>query len=534
MNKHYCIQQFLSPLLDYGVSTAVISPGSRNAPWIHVLSRVSGMKLYSAIDERSAAFMALGMVRKTKRPVILSCTSGSALANYYPAITEAFYARIPVIILSSDRPQEAIDQWDGQAIRQKGLFTNHVRLELEAPQRFDDAGIFAKLGEQVKNVMASTIPGPVHVNFPFPPPLYEVPQLPEASVRTNPLREKLVRIDLTGLKCRTLVVNGMPDGESEYFQFVYDEHTVVLSDVTAGQPSTVSNWDAYLYPFTRKDNRRAFPTELQPELLITTGTTVVSKGLKQLLRTLPPHRHLHLSSFDEVGDPFQSNPRIMKPTDPIDVSLGHQSANNYQENWQAVVEPRRIQLESLDWSLWNEFTAVRWISEQLNEEEVHSSSSMPIRYWSFLQKGPVHCNRGTSGIDGSLSTAVGYATQCEEQVVLIIGDLAYLYDVNGWWINPLPKNIKVIVLNNAGGGIFDLIDGPGTQSEYEHFQVTPHARSIQGISESFGLNHFTATNREELKSVWDLWKNSSFAAVLEVITDRKANKDFFNSFIQAL
>lgn len=517
------------------MTSAVLSPGSRNAPWIHILSRVKGLQLYSAIDERAAAFMALGIAKSTGKPVILSCTSGSALANYYPAVTEAFYARIPLLILSSDRPKEAIDQWDGQAIRQKGLFSNHVRYQNEAPSIFDSPKEFNAMGRAVAGHMLEEIPGPIHINFPFPTPLYEVPALPEASVRTKLKRTEPVEIDLSNLSCKTLVVNGMPDGESEYFQYKYTEKAVVLSDVTAPQPSSVPNWDAYLYSFTRQANNAAYPDSLRPDLLITTGTTMVSKGLKQLLQMMPPKKHIHISSYSEVGDPFGTRPEVIQPGMPVPNVTGLKRLN-YTDDWLSVLMDCKNSMDRLDWTDWNEFAVIRWLEKRLVNTVVHSSSSMPIRYWSFLGDfpGPIHCNRGTSGIDGSLSTAVGHATQTSDEVVLVIGDLAYLYDINGWWIEPRPSNIKVVVLNNEGGGIFQLIDGPDTQKEHEQFQVTPHQRSLEGVSASFAIRHFKAEGWDDLKTAWDSWKNCSFAAVLEVKTDRKANKEFFKSFIKAL
>jgi 2-succinyl-5-enolpyruvyl-6-hydroxy-3-cyclohexene-1-carboxylate synthase len=537
-----CISAFISGI---NASAAVVSPGSRNAPLIYALNQRQ-FPLYSIIDERSAGFIALGLAKAQMQPVILNCTSGTAVLNYYPAIAEAYYARVPLIVLTADRPPELIDQWDGQAIRQNGVFANHICREFTTPDTYSDVDSFLKIANQVNAYWESNIPGPIHINIPIREPFYAslkaVKQAKSNAVfsarrqRTSLLQlQKHLNQDFAGKKI--LVFNGMTSGENIELEIdCLEEQTVQLSDVTSHQQGELRQWDSILYNAISANFSGL--EMLQPDILITTGTTTVSKGLKLFLRKHQPKQHFHISHFKHVGKMFGTSPIVVDPDcciqldEPFEVEAKEDTP--YKKLWKQLEASANQTIGLLDWKDWNEFTATRNLLEHLlPKTRVHVGNSMPIRYASFctdvLNKKDVQVygNRGTSGIDGCTSTAVGYALASEKQVFLITGDVAFLYDINALLSSSLPGNLKIIVLNNRGGGIFELIPGPEKMGESSKFQTTEHDVDLESLCNGYGIEHLKAKNHRQLKRALYKMQWSDACMVLEVATNRADNRTFF-------
>lgn len=522
---------------------AVVSPGSRNAPIIKSLVN-AGYTTHSVVDERSAGFQALGMAKYLRQAVVLTCTSGTAALNYYPAIAEAFYARIPLIVLTADRPPAAIDNWDGQAIRQQHVFSNHVRLSLQTSTDLLNDKDFKKIAFEVNEYLENDVHGPIHINIPISEPFYSS----EASIapvvnRQFIKNDSILLLDLddylpTGLNAsKYLIVNGMEDGDMVLVQTKDDnsyEQLVVLSDITSNQASSVLHWDAMLYCMMRNCPDKI--AELQADVLVTTGTTNVSKGLRQFLKKYPPKHHFHISGSSEIGDPFDTSPTYIDPYKPKRQSTSMIEADpKYSKAWNVWSTAYFQEFLNLDWSEFNEFSAVKTLLPQLTEGcSLHLANSMPVRYASFLIEEvsgmEIYGNRGTSGIDGSTSTAIGHAMLCNSQVFLLTGDVAFFYDINAFYRSDLPHNLKVIVLNNEGGRIFELIDGPEKQIESLPFQLTEHKRSIESICSHFGMEYFCAQNFEDLDLAIEELKQSEKLSVLEVKTNPLLNKSFYTQF----
>lgn len=522
---------------------AVVSPGSRNAPIVQSLL-AEGYTLHSAIDERSAGFQALGMAKSMRQAVVLSCTSGTAALNYYPAIAEAFYARIPLIVLTADRPPESIDQWDGQAIRQQDVFLSHCRLSLQTPDTFDDFEGFQKIAREINAYLEDGLRGPVHLNIPIREPFYNPIQFNEHTPPRNYIHnESILLLDAddylpVGLNAKSvLVFNGMEDGQLMLVQCkdgASYENMVVLSDLTANQASTVPHWDALLYTLMRNNPEQA--DLLKPDVLITTGTTTVSKGLKQFLRTHKPKHHFHISRHDEIGDPFQTDPVLLNPYEPVRSHTAMiQLDDSYANKWAFMSAKFIDKMLSLDWSSFTEFSAMKQVMSMLPSGSiVHLANSMPVRLASFLvdemDSMEVYSNRGTSGIDGSTSTALGNALVSSQTVYLITGDLAFLYDINAFLRSKLPSNLKVIVINNFGGRIFEQIDGPEKQPETLVYQTTSHSHSMNLLCQHFGLEYFCAENAAEVEQGMQLLKQNDSLSVMEIKTDPEKNKQLYQQF----
>ena len=541
MSVQSCIKAIIQNLPG---DTAVISPGSRNAPILFALNH-SKKNCYSIIDERSAGFIALGIAKHTRQPVILNCTSGTSSLNYYPAIAEAFYARVPLIVITADRPPEQIDAWDGQAIRQKNVYKNHIRGEFQTPENFDDESAFSAIAQQVMNCVSSEIPGPVHINIPIREPFYDMspsdistsaqvdfPSLPKIELNLSSIA-KLTNVSFDHKK--VLIFNGMDDGEGI---IITSDEAVILSDITSSKHSNVSYWDAMLFSSLSKKGGMDILKVLSPDILITTGTTTLSKGLKHFLSIHKPEVHFHISNYNEVGNMFGTQPQILHPSD---IQISHsgdlQPEKGFLNAWINMTATFQLKFSQLDWLGYHEFSVVNFILEKLNSNDIlHLSNSMPIRYASFLMnnksiENKIYANRGTSGIDGCSSTALGNALVSDQNVKLITGDVAFFYDVNAFFNEHVPQNLKIIVLNNHGGGIFNLIKGPESLGESIKFQTTPHYLNASSLCDHFGIPYFIASDMSSLRSCYNQFNSYQGAAVLELITDEQENQNAFNNFL---
>lgn len=544
MNIQKCINTLIAHLPG---EQAVLSPGSRNAPVIYALHH-SDKTCHSIVDERSAAFVALGMAKQSKLPVILSCTSGTAALNYYPAIAEAYYARVPLIILTADRPAEKIDAWDGQAIRQKGVYINHIRAEFQTPDGYEDAASFSQIAQRVQKCLSSEIPGPIHINIPIREPFYEFTTDGLEVVTNESVASRTFNISASAIAVHTglnfdfkkvLMFNGMDDGED--IRLASDDTSILLSDLTAHLTSDVHYWDAMLYSAQCKPNGLDFLSVLRPDILITTGTTTLSKGLKRFLQYHQPKHHFHLTSYYEVGDMFETAPTILHPRDikPVletEKDIDGERAGAYVSAWLNMTREFKERFSQLDWSKYNEFSVVNYILSKIpRSATLHVSNSMPPRYVSFLLNSDlsdltVHCNRGTSGIDGSTSTAVGHAMLTKEDVYLITGDVAFFYDINGLYNEHLPQNLKIILLNNGAGGIFEMISGPDKMGDALKYQTTPQRRNAGHLSAHFGVAYHPADTLGTFAQGMEMLVGSRQTSLLEVFTSRESNLRFFSQF----
>lgn len=537
-----CIDVLISQLES---NTAVISPGSRNAPIIYSLNKHFS-QTFSVIDERSAAFIALGIAKSKQQPVVLNCTSGTAVLNYYPAIAEAFYARVPLIVITADRPPEKIDTWDGQAIRQNEVFQNHTRLSISTPSEYKDESEFGAVADKVNKQIKEGIPGPIHINVPIREPFYDFDKSVEKSKKIeHPNREKNVSLfqlqEHLGLWFsgnNVLIFNGQQAAEKVTVNVdCLAWQTVEISDVTANYQGELDFWDGLIFVNNTEEIK-----ELIPDILITTGTTTLSKGLKRLLTKYRPIEHYHISHFNEFGAMFGTEPIVVHPDQCIrhnlDPLIGMAQWTDFKKSWVQKTESFTSALLNLPWSEWNEFSATKKVLESIPENSVlHLANSMPVRYASYLQSilnersVEVRSNRGTSGIDGCTSTALGQALSRESNVYLITGDVAFLYDSNAF-LNYLPHNLKIVVLNNNGGGIFELIEGPEKMGEAQKYQITNHNISIEKMLEAFDVKHYEADSMRDITRYMEKASENEKLTVIEVKTDRIKNQEFYRKFKQ--
>lgn len=530
------------------IKNAIICPGSRNAPLTMAFVRHPDIECHSVVDERSAGFIALGMSQRSGQPTVLICTSGSAVVNFYPAVVEAFYQRVPLLIITADRPPELIDQWDGQTMHQSDVFGKHVKASHTLPDDYSVPEIFSQTTLQGHRDAVEGIKGPVHINVPLREPLYEArsEKFNYPEIDYPPSGYKSISSDISPLKQavegsnRVILFNGagIENDEAVNAMKSIADKVAVLSDVVSNRhtAANIRYWDFIT-------SKKELHTELQPDVLITTGTSTVSKNLKLFLRQHKPQHHFHISPTGDMADPFQTSPQLVQgEVGEVLNQLSFNNENSYLKLWQQWDE----KIESLNKVLFDEipfteFSALRFLMFALpNRSRLQLANSMAVRWVNLFRQtnlvSSINSNRGVSGIDGCTSTAVGAAFAAKNGIVtLITGDVAFFYDSNALWNKFAPANLRIVVLNNSGGGIFRLIDGPGQMPELGKYLETQHQRTAQLLAKDMGVEYSAAHNYEELaEELKNFYSPSNKPKVLEVFTTAEINTTIFNEYKQLI
>ena len=530
-----------------GVQHIVISPGSRNAPLTIGFTNNPFFKCYSIADERCAAFFALGIAQQIQKPVVVVCTSGSALLNYYPAIAEAFYSQIPLVVISADRPQSKIDIGDGQTIRQENVFANHSLYNAnlrEAISVENDNHI------QMALHVAVTQKGPVHINAPFEEPLYETVselQVQPVIVDFN-TEEKHFSLgnntkETWNKATKKLVLVGelFPNSiEQRYLDILAnDPSVVVLTEKTSNlhHPTFIDQIDTLITPFTDEDFK-----DFQPEILLTFGGMVVSKRIKAFLRKYKPAHHWHvdeLRAYDTFGaltNHFETKINSFLSQLLTENTIESSYKSSIEKIWKDRVAKHQDYTAKIPFS---DFKVFDFICQNLPKNiQLQVSNSSAIRYLQLfdLDKSiQVFCNRGTSGIDGSTSTAIGAASANNLPTMLITGDISFLYDSNALWNNYIPKNFKIILLNNSGGGIFRILPGHQETETFNTYFETSHQLNASHLAKMFGLDYFEANDEMTLQQQYTAFLNQNEKpSILEVFTPEKENNGILLDFFRSL
>ena len=543
-------QSIIQICLDKGIKDIVISPGSRNAPLIIGFVNNPEFNCYSIADERCAGFFALGIAQQTQKPVAVVCTSGSALLNYYPAFAEAFYSQIPLIVISADRPQSKIDIGDGQTIRQENVFKNHSLYNANLIEEVSVENDL-KINHAINKAFAKK--GPVHINAPFEEPLYQTVSKLDVDVTISafPKEKKKISIDdiieFTNIwnaskKKLILVGENRPDEiDAEIIDLLAnDDSVVVMTETTSNlhHPSFLNNIDTIITPFSKKDFKN-----FQPDILITFGGMVVSKRIKAFLREFKPKHHWHIDqwrgydTFGGLTKHFKVKPNLffnqfLRFTIPI--------RSNYRSAYQKIAILRKAKhRDYLDKIPFSDFKVFGKVLPSLPEDcMLHLGNSSAIRYAQLFDINPsiqVFCNRGTSGIDGSTSTAIGAAVANERQTVLITGDIGFLYDSNALWNEYTPKNFKIILINNGGGGIFRILPGHEETPVFNKFFETSHCLTAEPLAKMYGFEYSMASDETSLsKSLKAFYAHNDKPSILEIFTPTRENDSILLQYFREL
>lgn len=556
-----------------GIKNIVISPGSRNAPLTLSFTKNPFFSCYSIVDERSAGFFALGMAQQLLEPVAVVCSSGSAMLNYYPAVAEAYYSDIPLVVVSADRPSYKIDVGDGQTIRQENIFEKHIgysaSLKQDVVHSSETARRMESLGQnesqesiQIFNTAeigkaldcAFTENSPVHINIPFEEPLYGT--VADSGIKIPPHNgyEKLTGEEdwpelasLWNKSQRKMVLIGVNQPntiDEEILQgLASDSSVLVFTETTSNvnHPLFFPSIDSIIAPIEKSENKEELFKKLRPDLLVTFGGLIVSKKIKAFLRKYQPKTHWHIDSkkaydtFFCLSKHIKTSPNIFLEEIMQDSPM---EGSGYRDHWLGVKsaygQKRKEYLTKIPFSDFSVFDQVlRNIPEGY---QIHLANSSTVRYAQLFPMNSslkVFCNRGTSGIDGSTSTAIGAAVNHEQPTLLITGDLSFFYDSNGLWNSYTRADFRIILINNSGGGIFRILPGFEETEDFSTFFETSHNHTAEHLAEMFNFNYQKVENEQELENVLgNFYSISERPKILEVLTQRELNNkillDYFD------
>ncbi|MFB3386864.1 2-succinyl-5-enolpyruvyl-6-hydroxy-3-cyclohexene-1-carboxylic-acid synthase [Flavobacterium sp. LAR06] len=543
-------QSIIEICLAKGITHIIISPGSRNAPLTIGFAQNPNFTCYSIADERSAAFFALGIAQQIKKPTAIVCTSGSALLNYYPAVAEAFYSQIPLVVISADRPQSKIDIGDGQTIRQENVFQNHsvfnANLTEDASEEND-----LKINKAIETAILQK--GPVHINAPFEEPLYETvsalsvqPKIThsEQIIGTKTIENVADFVSIWNSAKRKLIMVGVNEAnviDQEIIDnLAQDPSVVVLTETTSNlhHPDFINSIDTLITPFDDVDFK-----ELNPDVLVTFGGMIVSKRIKGFLRKHKPKEHWHIDTL-RAYDTFNALTQhfVMQPNDFFKdlLSQTEYTRSKYAEKIGTIYKFRKIRrnqyLEKIPFSDFKVFEKV--IESLPKNSQLQVSNSSAIRYAQLIHINPsieVFCNRGTSGIDGSTSTAIGASVGSGKPNVFITGDISFLYDSNALWNAYIPKNFKIILINNGGGGIFRILPGHEEKPVFNTYFETSHHLTAEHLAKMYQFNYLTASNIESLETkIQELYAQDDTPAILEIFTPTVENDVVLKQYFKEL
>lgn len=506
----------------HGIRHVVCSPGSRNAPLLLAFHHQEGIETHVAVDERSAAFIALGMSQHLKEAVAMVCTSGTALLNYAPAVAEAFYRAIPLVVISADRPLEWIDQDDSQTIRQPGTLSNFVKNSYDIPPADGSSETEWFANRMINDAMITALTGrrgPVHINVRLREPLHFHP---DYSMKCRTIKA-VTRSESLNESDREEISHALK-GRRILFVFgcaMKDERTEKLARKLRALPQawvmseTVSNvWlgdnhskiDTVLTTLTESDKQN-----LRPDLVITFGGALISRLLKTFLREYPAKEHWSVGDCHTTVDCFRTLSRrielepaefLQMLTENIDPDPG----SDYRQHWENkvanAIATHESYISGIPWSDMKAFeTILKYIPQRYS---LHLSNGTAVRYAQLLtihNQYETFCNRGVSGIDGSTSTAIGTATVSDHPSVLLTGDLSFSYDVGALSFHETPDSFTIIVFNNQGGGIFRFIGSTSSlpQDNLERYFCAFPTVDYSALAQAYGYEYILSEDESSLK-----------------------------------
>jgi len=551
------VQLLLELCVSKGVRKVVFSPGSRNAPLAIAADYHPEIETFVIHDERSAAFFALGLSQQLNEPVAICCTSGSAPANYYPAVVEAYYQQIPLIVLSADRPEEWIDQGDGQTIRQRGIFGQHARAFVQLSDKEMDENNEWFVQRELSAAFAEGLDswkGPVHINVAFSEPLYNSIEIDRPKIKRLNLYKGKFELDshlidewYKAMKCeKKMVIIGQlppsPRFNAALEELSKDPSIVFLVENTANVKGQlfVHSIDRMLATIKPEEI-----DEFRPDVVISFGGAIVSKRIKTFLRESNLKSHWRIGVGFPFMDTFQqlTHSVLANPEDFLH-AVNQLSVDRVKSNFAGCWKKRDFLAQEVGDAFaeicdFSDLKAIKLVLDFLPElGHLHMSNSSIVRYFQLFD--PIHSvtfwsNRGTSGIDGSSSTAVGAAVANPNQLhVLVTGDVSFFYDSNALWNAYLPSNLRIILVNNGGGGIFRIIDGASSSPQTSTYFEAQHQQSAEYLTKTFDIDYSSIHSEDEFENSMKVFyqiDETNRPKLIEVFTPRDQNhlvlKEFF-------
>lgn len=560
-DKKFCSIVF-DVLRQHDVKDVVCSPGSRNAPLLIAASAREDLRKHVVVDERSGAFLALGLSMVSRKPVALVCTSGTALLNYAPAVAEAFYQGIPLIVLSADRPQQWIDQDDSQTLRQFEALSNFVKKSYELPAWGDEDPELQWYANRIANdamiEATSRRKGPVHINIRLGEPLGNKIKRADTSQRkiemlvSDSILNKEVerRLAMELLDKRVMIVAGFMQPANYLQRGMADmgamPNVVVMAETLSNLHlyKRAKNIDSVLTAYSEEELDR-----LAPDIVISLGGSLVSRKLKEYLRRNKDRcTHWALGWNHATSDCFMSlTKRIeVEPARFLCHIAAHMTSalkkgakvrfNDYSERWETAREKAAIAkndyVSDAPWSELSVFCSILdYIPASYN---LFLSNGTAVRYAQLIDYKLPHasyCNRGVSGIDGSCSTAVGGAIAYNGETILVTGDLSMAYDIGALSLPGIPEKMRIIVIDNSGGGIFRFIPTTSSLEEREEYFCVPPKLPLCNLAEGYGWDYKEATNFGELNVALKKLIHTKNKTILRVVCDGEKSAEILKGYM---
>lgn len=531
-------------LLGHGVRHAVVCPGSRNAPIVHNLNECPQVTCFPVTDERSAGFFALGMAEELEQPVAVVVTSGTALLDLAPAVAEARHRHLPLVVISADRHMAHIGQQMGQTIDQPGALSRFTLMDVNLVEPHDELTHW-HCNRLANEALLTARRGPVHINVPYDEPLFNftVPSLPVeriiSSVVLIPDQTALLAAlqPIQSAKKPMLVIGQMPHGTvtSELLSLIAP-HVAVLVEALGAAGGGVP-FDELL-PVVEQN------ADFEPDCVVYMGGTLVSKRMKAYLRHLDQVPMLQVSATGEVHDTFGHLTQFIGCEPQIALRaiaelFDNEKVNSFAQRWNTALDAAKRHLEDYrpDFS---QLMAVKQALRAVNESDetfvLHFANSQPVRLANLFARQHVRCNRGVNGIEGTTSAAAGCAAVTGHRVLCVTGDLSFFYDQNALWNSNLHGNLRILLLNNGGGGIFAQLPGLEASPARDKLIAAAHSTRAEGCCIQHGVQYRAAYNGEDLYSgiTWLVQDDSDSPRLLEVVTDKERDKSQMLQALQTL
>lgn len=546
---------FIDELAKSGLAHAVISPGSRSTPLAMTVCEHPAIQEWIVVDERTAAYFALGMAKQTKMPVALICTSGTAAANYFPALIEAYYNRVPLIVLTADRPHELRDIGAPQVIDQIKLFGEHVKWfhEMSQPEATDEILSYVRTtANRAIHIAKSGNPGPVHINFPFRDPLvpnfsienlwgnnedHSYHQLYEGKkqIREEVLhqfREKLITME------KGLIVCGPQEDKAtaEAIAKLADRWQIpVLADPLSQLRAGKHDKDVLIENYDSMFRDETLRNQLKPDFIIRFGAMPVSKYYDKFTSEHQDARHIVVEPYEGFRQPTKQPTEIYyaHPVDFINGLLAITDWTGDQDwltKWQQLNKKATNHIEQSNVDQLTEGVAVRELIKAMPTDSLlYVGNSMAVRdldtfFMRTDKQITLLANRGVSGIEGLISSALGAAATTTKRVTLLIGDLAFYHDLNGLLIGKQYElDLTILLMNNNGGGIFSFLPQANEPKYFEKLFGTPlHIDFKHAITMYQGTYRLVDDVVQLKKELQESYQRNG-TTVIEVRTDREEN-----------
>jgi len=549
------IQNLVEICYAKGLRDIVFSPGSRNAPLVIAFNCDDRFNVFCIPDERVAAFYALGISLKKRISCMLCCTSGTAALNYAPAIAEAYYQNIPLLMLTADRPENKIDQGIGQSMRQNNVYNNYVHGSYQLSSEEDTYTINQNNRIIITGIdLSLSKQGPVHINIPLKEPLYNLEdrsdfELEVSTISTLHNQRKPFKLnnefqDIWTIAKRKIIILGQgivnPELESKLNQLIKNDEIILLTETCANVycDDSIQCIDRVLTGVVGNEE------EYRPDLLIYLHGQIISKKIIRYFTDYPAEHQWYVDP-NKSQDTFESLTSHIS-TDNLNFVnhlclLSSPNDSSFNNSWLSLNKKIKISHEAIVPTIpYSDLKVFDFLLSELPQDSVlHMSNSSSVRYVQLYDQRKdieYHANRGVSGIDGCTSTTMGFSKVSEKMNLLITGDVSFFYDSNAFWHPHLPTNLKIILINNGGGGIFRIIEGPNSSGHLEQFFEAHHTLEAEQFSKTYGLEYYRADSMTSLKESYKNFIESDNQSIqlLEIITPRLENSDVLQNYFKSL